>query len=329
MLTTLRAFVAALTLSVVGACSQPQAPAPASPAPESAPAAAGLNVMTFNIRYGTAKDGEDRWEKRRDMVMDVIRHDDPDVIGLQEALRFQIDEIRKEFPEYQEVGVGRDDGKTKGEYSAILYRTARLSLAGDAATESGTFWFSDTPEVVASKHWGNGITRICSWAHLRDGVTGRPFSFYNLHLDHQSEPSRRKSVELLAKRIGARGNDDPVIVTGDFNCGEGTPAIAFITGKAANASGGAEVAGWKGLTDTFRAVHPDEVNVRTFHAFKGVSDTTGKDGPQGALTEKIDFVLVDGHWMVLDAAIDRTSSNGRYPSDHFPVTARVKVSAVR
>jgi endonuclease/exonuclease/phosphatase family metal-dependent hydrolase len=318
---TLRASFAVLLAMIVCACS----PAPATPDTLRATAASGeLKVMTFNVRYGTANDGEDRWEKRHGLFMDVIRQNDPDVIGLQEALRFQIDEIRKEFPAYAEVGVGRDDGKTKGEYSAILYRTPRLALAGPAADTSGTFWFSDTPEKIASKTWGNGITRICSWARLRE-ADGKEFCVYNLHLDHQSEPSRRKSVELLASRIEKREVRVPVIVTGDFNTGEEAPAIRFMTGKVASATGGAGVAGWTGLADTYRVVHPGDVNVRTFHAFKGVADTTGKDGPQGALTEKIDFVFVDGSWTVLDAAIDRTARDGRYPSDHFPVTARVRM----
>ncbi|MBY0308699.1 MAG: endonuclease/exonuclease/phosphatase family protein, partial [Phycisphaerales bacterium] len=247
-------------LSVLSACSAGRAPAPPAPPTD-------LRVMTFNVRYGTADDGEDRWEKRRELLMDVIRQTDPDVLGLQEALRFQIDEVRREFPAYTEVGVGRDDGKTKGEYSAILYRSPRLSPAGDAGAESGTFWFSDTPEQVASRTWGNGITRICTWAHLRDRVTGRAFYVYNLHLDHQSEPSRRKSVELLARRIVSRACGDPVLVTGDFNCGESSPAVAFMTGRAASATGGAGVAGWAGLVDTFRVVHPGDENVRTFHAF--------------------------------------------------------------
>lgn len=268
--------------------------------------------MSFNIRYGTANDGEDRWEKRRGLVMDVIRVASPDVLGLQEALRFQIDEIRKEFPEYAEIGVGRDDGKTKGEYSAVLYRTPRLTVSDG----SGTFWFSDTPEKAASKTWGNGITRICTWAVLLDAAGGgKRFSVYNLHLDHQSEPSRQKSAALLAERLKGRPADLhlPTIVMGDFNCGERSVAITSLTGV--------EV----GLVDTLRVVHPMETNVRTFHAFKGVTDTTGKGGPQGALTEKIDFILVDDKWTVFEAAIDRTSREGRYPSDHFPVTARVRL----
>lgn len=278
--------------------------------------------MTFNVRYGTADDKEDRWEKRRGLFMDVIRQNDPDVIGLQEALRFQIDEIRKEFPAYAEVGVGRDDGKTKGEYSAVLFRSSRLSLA--TGESSGTFWLSDTPEKVASKTWGNGITRICTWARLRE-ADGRDFVIFNCHLDHQSDASRRKSVELIASRMLRYAPGGPVILTGDFNCGEPSLAIQFLNGRSPTAGGGG-VQGWEGLIDTFRAVHPDDANVRTFHAFKGVSDTTGKDGPQDALTAKIDYIFVDkDHWRVLDAAIDRTSRDGRYPSDHFPVVARVQM----
>lgn len=348
MIKTFRACIAGVFLLVVAACSQTQPTGP-SPRPEAGPTSptpqavvADLNVMSFNIRYGTANDGEDRWEKRRGLVMDVIRASSPDVLGLQEALRFQIDEIRKEFPEYAEVGVGRDDGKTKGEYSAVLYRTPRLKLAGEGPMYSGTFWFSDTPEKVASKTWGNGITRICSWCVLVDATSGKRFAVYNLHLDHQSEPSRQKSGELLANRLVDRSPDAkvPTIVTGDFNCGEDSFAIGVLTGskplrrpEGSHREGagdlritdGPEMRVGPELVDTFRVVHPMEANVRTFHAFKGVTDTTGKGGPQGALTEKIDFVLVDDKWTVLEAAIDRTSREGRYPSDHFPVTAKVRL----
>ncbi|MHC4206894.1 MAG: exonuclease/endonuclease/phosphatase family protein, partial [Planctomycetota bacterium] len=104
-----------------------------------------LRVMSFNIRYGSANDGENHWKNRKEMVFDVIRNHPSDVVGLQEALRFQIDEIRKEHPIYGEIGVAREDGNNEGEYSSILYRTDRFGVG-----ESGTFWFSDTPEVAGS-----------------------------------------------------------------------------------------------------------------------------------------------------------------------------------
>ena len=179
-----------------------------------------LTVMTFNIRYGTAKDGENEWTARRDMLFDLVRAQNADIIGLQEALDSQIREIIAAAPGYAVVGVGRDDAMAKGEYSAILFRTGRLHVA-----ESGTFWFSDTPEVPASKTWGNNITRICTWARFVDR-DGRAFWHFNLHLDHQSQPSRERSTELLRRRIDARAFPrEPVVVTGDFNVGEGNPAL--------------------------------------------------------------------------------------------------------
>src|SRR5688572_24533450 len=140
-----------------------------------------LRVMSFNIRYGTARDSIDSWPHRREMVFDVMRSFDADIMGLQEALRFQLDEVGAALPAYAELGVGRDDGKTAGEYSAILYRRGRFDVL-----DQGTFWFSDTPATPGSASWGNRITRICTWARLRDRTGGRTFYVYNLHLDHES-----------------------------------------------------------------------------------------------------------------------------------------------
>src|SRR5215208_2142977 len=168
---------------------------------------APLSVMTFNIRYGTANDGENNWAARRDLMFDVVRNEDTDVVGLQEALDFQIDAIVAAVPVYAVVGVGRNDAARKGEYSAILFRKDRLQVAS-----SGTFWFSDTPEVVASTSWGNRITRICTWARFIDR-DGRTFWHFNLHLDHESQPSREKSVELLRRRVDARPFPaEPVVI---------------------------------------------------------------------------------------------------------------------
>ena len=263
-----------------------------------APAQLGeaLTVMSFNIRYGTANDGENRWANRREFLFDVVRQSDADLIGLQEALDAQIREILAAVPGYGVVGVGRDDGRTRGEYAAILYRTSRFHVS-----DAGTFWFSDTPEVVASRSWGNTITRICTWARLVDR-DGRAFWHYNVHLDHQSQPSREQSTKLLVERIAARRSPgEPVIVTGDFNVGEDNPALNTMF------SGG--------YADTFRVKHPDAIEVGTFTGF----DLKATTGP------KIDYVFVQPGTDVMDAAIVRTSRDGRYPSDHFPVTARVRL----
>ena len=262
-----------------------------------APGRQPLTVMTFNIRYGTANDGDNRWALRRDFLAEVVREQAADVVGLQEALDFQIDEIVAAVPAYGVIGVGRNDGARKGEYAAILFRRDRLQVS-----DAGTFWFSDTPAVVASTSWGNRITRICTWARFIDR-DGRAFWHFNVHLDHESQPSREKSAQLLRSRVDERRQpQEPVIITGDFNAGEKNPAESAIT------AGGAFV-------DTFRVKYPDERTVGTF---------TGFD-PAKTGGEKIDYVFAPVAADVLRAEIVRTTRGGRVPSDHFPVVAHIRL----
>ena len=267
------------------AFGQAPAPQPAQGAP--------LTVMSFNIRYGTANDGDNHWLRRREQLFALLREQQADVIGLQEALHGQIDEVLRAVPGYGYVGVGRSDGRQAGEYAAILYRTARLQVR-----RSDTFWFSDTPGVVKSTSWGNQIERICTWAYFEDR-DGPAFYLYNVHLDHQSQPSRERSVALLLARIAARDPRAPVVVTGDFNAGEGNPAAVAMRAS---------------FRDSFRVLQPDAAEVGTFNGFT-MGQTSG---------DKIDFVFVEPGTEVLDAAIVRAARDGRYPSDHFPVTARVR-----
>ena len=259
-----------------------------------------LHVMSFNIRYGTARDGENEWPARREQLFDLLRERDADLVGVQEALAFQIDELLAALPGYAALGVGRDDAAREGEFSAILFKKARFRVA-----DAGTFWLSDTPEVPASKTWGNNITRICTWARFIDR-DGRGFYHFNLHLDHQSQPSRERSTLMLRQRIDARAfPNDPAIVTGDFNVGERNPALAtLVTAKDDSP-----------FVDTYRALHPEETVVGTFSGFK-FGNTNG---------EKIDYVLVPRGTEVITAEIIRASRNDRYPSDHFPVTALIRL----
>ena len=242
------------------------------------------------------------------MVVAVLRDHAPDVVGVQEALRFQLDEMVSALPEYGELGVGREDGDTAGEYAAILYRSDLFE-----AEQSGTFWLSDTPDVPGSMSWGNRITRICTWARFARIDTEDRFYVYNLHLDHQSQPSRERSVVLLAQRIAARPTDHPYVVLGDFNAGESNPAVRFLTGAADLVEDVDAAARSPRLRDTYRALHSSPIGIGTFNAFRG--ETGG---------EQIDWILVSHEWEVLEAAIVRTNTNGRYPSDHFPVTALIR-----
>jgi endonuclease/exonuclease/phosphatase family metal-dependent hydrolase len=251
--------------------------------------------MTFNIRYGTASDGENSWPQRRGLTFRVIREFAPAVLGVQEALRFQLDEITRDARRYGEIGVGRDDGVAKGEYSAILYDQQRLDVL-----EDGTFWLSDTPEVPGSMTWGNQYPRIVTWARFRDEATRSTFYVFNTHWDHESQAARERSAGLLLERIAARrAADDPVLLMGDFNAGEDNAAFRALTTSNAIR-----------LYDTFRARHPDARETGTYHAFRG-----DRSRP------KIDAILASAEWQTLAAEIILDSENGVYPSDHFPVTA--------
>lgn len=262
-----------------------------------------LRVMTFNIRNGRANDGANSWEYRRPLVYGVIRDSDPDIVGVQEAFDFQLADLAENLPAYAQVGEGRDGG-TRGEHSSILYRRDRFDLA-----ESGTFWLSDTPDVV-SRSWGNRYHRVCTWARLIDRATGRGFYVFNTHLDHQSQNARFNSAVLIAQRIAGREHDEPVVLTGDFNAGEDNPVVRYLKGQTIDGASSPLA-----LLDTFRAVHPDRENVAT-----GNGGYTGET--DGA---KIDHIFVLPGSEIIEAAIDQQPRDGRYPSDHYPVTATVRL----
>jgi endonuclease/exonuclease/phosphatase family metal-dependent hydrolase len=262
-----------------------------------------LKLMTFNVRYGTANDGENHWDNRKEMVFNLIAAQAPDILGVQEALDFQMEQIGQAVGGYSYLGVGRDDGQKAGEWCGIFYRKDRFAVA-----DSGTFWFSNSPWVPGSKHWGNQITRICTWARLIDQNNGKAFYVYNLHFDHQSQPSRFKSAELLARQIDRRDPKDPVVVMGDFNCSPDNPAMLYLR-RLGYPDAPVE------LLDSWRRLNPDAKEPATHHGFKGT--------PGGS---KIDHILTEQATEVLDAQIDMTcNEDGRYPSDHYPVTATLRL----
>lgn len=264
-------------------------------------AAPTLRIMSFNIRMGTAPDGVDDWPHRRALASDAVREFTPQLLALQEALRFQLDQLRADLPGYDEIGVGRDDGRQAGEYSAILYDRRRLELL-----DQGTFWFSDTPATPGSMSWGNHYPRLCSWGYFRDRASDRRFHLYNLHWDHESQASRERSAALLLERIAGRGSETPVLVTGDFNAGEDNPAFRALLNDPRVP-----------LADSFRTRHPDRTATGTFHGFRGTHD-----GP------RIDAILTGPEWEIRDADIVAYARRGRYPSDHFPVTAIVRATSL-
>ena len=217
-------------------------------------------------------------------------------MGIQEGLPPMMNDLADRLPGYAAIGVGREDGVDQGEYAAILVKADRFRVQ-----ESGTFWLSDTPEVCNSCTWGNTVTRICTWAKLYDRHTQRTFHFFNTHLDHASELARQKGTELILARIAERKPSGPVLLTGDFNAPEEDPLHASI-----KATGLADV--WKTLNAD---VPPEESG--TFHEFTGETHRS-----------RIDFIYATPDLKGLESVIVRSSKNGNFPSDHFPVRATLE-----
>jgi len=251
-----------------------------------------LKVMSFNIRYGTANDGENSWRFRGDAAIGFLASSGYDIIGLQEVLHDQLQEIRHAAPYLHYVGVGREDGLTQGEYSAILFDSRRVQV-----NSSDTFWLSNTPEAVASTTWGNRQTRICTRGSFE--IEGQPFEVFNLHVDHESAISRLKSIELVIERTRGFANT-PLIVMGDFNEGETGPAV--------------ELMARGGFVDTYRTLNPVGPEQATYHGWS-----------EAMIGEKIDHIFVFDGVPVLDASIVRDNPFRKYLSDHYPVVAALMI----
>lgn len=259
-----------------------------------------LRVMSFNIRFGTANDGPNHWERRKDLVAETIRAFDPDLLGTQETLGFQRDFLAAQLPGYESAGVGRDDGKQQGEMMAVFYRKSRFERLA-----VGHFWLSQTPDVIGSKSWDSSLPRMCTWLKLRDRqAAGKTVWFFNTHFDHQGPESRLQAARLLRSRIADMTGDESWILTGDFNTAEGTPPYVALFGADKNLP--------LAPRDVYRIAHPQPgPEEKTFSGFQAAP-------AEGA---RIDWIACSTDLEVLSAEIDRTAREGRTPSDHFPVTA--------
>jgi endonuclease/exonuclease/phosphatase family metal-dependent hydrolase len=263
-----------------------------------------IRVMSFNIRYGTAADGENHWDRRKELLADTITAFDPDLLGTQETLAFQRDYLAERLKGYTPFAAGRDDGKERGEMAAVFFRAARFEKL-----DGGHFWLSEKPDVAGSKSWDAALTRIATWLKLRDRRPGdgkgeRVLWYFNTHFDHLGKRARGESARLLHDRIARLKDHPPVIVTGDFNDAEGSEAYTSLFA--------ADDTGKPLLIDTFRAAHPKQgSDEATFNFFR----------PGFRLGPRLDWIGCTRHWRVESAAIDHTARDGRLPSDHYPVTA--------
>ena len=273
-----------------------------------------LRLLSFNVRYENAGDRDSKaWPQRVIGAVKMIRREQPDVFGVQEALHGQVADLWASLPEYEFSGVGRDDGRRAGEYSGIFYQRDRFQLD---QTDGGTFWLSDTPEQAGSKSWGNEIPRVAAWLRLIDRATGRGFYVFNTHWDHRNQPSRERAALLIAQRIDGRKHPgEPVALIGDFNAIESNPGLIYLTGRRV-ALAGSEQTWAGGLLDTYQMLHPTEKNRRTLHFWSGRRDGL-----------KVDHILVSRGAEVEAAEI--ISQDQPAISDHFPVISRVLFPLVR
>jgi len=258
-----------------------------------------LNVMTFNIRYNNKNDSLNAWPYRKDNAASQIKFHNVHILGVQEALHEQMMDLSQSLSQYKYVGVGRDDGKTKGEYSAIFYDTIRLKLLG-----SSTFWLSLTPEVPGSKSWDAAITRIVTWAKFTDARSKRTFFVFNTHFDHMGKEARRESARLLKQKVKDIAGNNPVVITGDFNSKPSDDPIKILTDPA----------------DKDRFIDTKAVSLTPHYGPQG---TFNAFTPKETDNEPIDFIFLKGKWKVLQHATLSQTWEGRFSSDHFPVFAKL------
>lgn len=252
-----------------------------------------LSVMSFNIRLPAESDGVDYWETRKPLAVRMLREQQPDVIGLQELMKAQADYLARELPQYAWFGRGREaDGG--GEHMGVFYRKDRLKVI-----ESGDFWLSDTPDVAGSITWGHPHPRMVTWALFEQRSDGRRFYLFNTHLPYrdEDEATRLKGAQAIARHLATLPDDVPVVLTGDFNTTPDSDAHAVLAGI---------------LQDAWTTAPRVEGIDATFHGFTGKAD------------RRIDWIFVRGAQLESITSVT-TRWNNRYPSDHFPLVATLRL----
>lgn len=260
-----------------------------------------MNVMSFNIRMDTPNDKENQWTYRKDLAANVIKFYDVDIFGAQEVLHHQLTDLLERLPGYTYVGVGREDGKTKGEYSPIFFKKDRFTVE-----DSGNFWLAEDMNAIGKKGWDAACERVATWAILKDKVSGKKFFFLNTHLDHVGKVARHEGASLVLEQVKVKGKNLPSIVTGDFNASPEDEPIQVLT----NASDS------RHLTHT-RTMAPLRYGPEwTFHDYGRIPFDK---------REWIDYIFVKGNIKVLSHGVLTETLNHLYPSDHCPVISTLLI----
>jgi endonuclease/exonuclease/phosphatase family metal-dependent hydrolase len=257
-----------------------------------------LRIMSYNIRFNTEKDAENAWPYRKDNVASLVRFHEPDSLGVQEALKDQIDDLAERLPQYTWVGEGREGGE-QGEYNAIFYHRERLELL-----KEGTFWLSETPNVAAPG-WDAQLPRIVTWARFRDQRSDGGFFHFNTHFDHFGSGARTESARLLSAMAASIAGDAPVVVTGDFN---------FIE----------SIESYSAMTESFQDAY--YLNESSNHGPKGTFVGFRVTQEPGI---RIDYVFVKNKVRVRKYGVLTEQWHGRYPSDHLPLLVEIVLDEQR
>lgn len=253
-----------------------------------------VKVMSYNIRLDTEADGVNQWKHRAATVYDLIKKYDPDLLGVQEALPNQIKDLKENLVEYDYMGVGRDDGKEKGEFSAIFYKKTRFEIK-----LQNTRWLSQTPDIPGSKSWDAAITRIVTYAILKDKTADKEFAYFNTHFDHIGKEARTNSAGLIKTFIAevTHHGKIPVIVSGDFNSEPAEPPYQSMIQADNNV--------------TLHDSRPAASKTGTFCGFK----------VDGMTCRTLDYIFHSPEWKTTAYQVIQDNNGTYYPSDHLPVMA--------
>jgi endonuclease/exonuclease/phosphatase family metal-dependent hydrolase len=258
-----------------------------------------LTVATYNIRLYSQSDAKNGngWEKRRQAVIDLIKFNDFDIFGSQEVVHNQLEDMLQGMPEYACIGVGRTDGKTKGEYSPVFYKKDRFKLL-----KSGYFWLSETPETAGSFGWDAACERICTYGNFEETETGFKFWFFTTHFDHVGVVARRESAKMILSKIREICGNEQVIVTGDFNVNQFDESYLLLANSGI-------------LSDSYTKAPVKLVPNGTFNSWE----------INRYSNERIDHIFIskdfqaERYGILTNLYFPENDSIARLPSDHFPV----------
>ena len=253
-----------------------------------------ISVMTYNIKWDNTNDTVNNWNDRKEAMVDLLKHYQPNIIGMQEVVNGQLNYLVTNLPNFSSIGVGREDGKEKGEYSPILYDTKLFKVL-----KNSTFWLSDTPDKI-SVGWDAALERICTYALFEDLKTKKQFWVFNTHFDHIGVMAREKSAELIVSKMKDVNVDNlPVVLMGDLNLTPDETPILYLKDA---------------LTDG------QSITEKTFYGPTGTFNGFDQDR---VLTNRIDYIFVDSFNVLEYMHIDDRMENNKHISDHLPVLATI------